>query len=99
MNKWSYLAFWFGLCAAYGAWAATAPATGDCASKAVSKTGKPLYGAAKAASIKKCESANKPADTAPAKGSQQDKMAACNKEAKGKKGVERKDFMKECLAK
>ena len=27
----------------------------DCEAKAVSKDGKPLYGAAKAASIKKCE--------------------------------------------
>ncbi len=29
---------------------------------------------------------------------QQDKMKACNAEAKGKKGDERKAFMKECLA-
>jgi len=32
-----------------------APAAPDCAAKAVSKDGKPLYGAAKDASIKKCE--------------------------------------------
>jgi hypothetical protein len=30
----------------------------DCEAKAVSKDGKPLYGAAKAASIKKCEGGN-----------------------------------------
>lgn len=35
--------------------AADAPAAGGCAAKAVSKDGKPLAGAAKAASIKKCE--------------------------------------------
>ena len=32
-------------------------------------------------------------------GPQQDKMKACNAEAKGKKGAERKAFMKECLGK
>ena len=31
-------------------------------------------------------------------GSQQDKMKACNAEAVGKKGDERKAFMKECLS-
>ena len=29
---------------------------------------------------------------------QQEKMAACNKEATGKKGDERKTFMKECIS-
>jgi hypothetical protein len=29
--------------------------------------------------------------------SQQDKMKACNKQASGKKGDERKQFMSECL--
>lgn len=39
------------------------------------------------------------AASAPAKGksAQQEKMAACNKDATGKKGDERKAFMKECL--
>jgi hypothetical protein len=32
------------------------------------------------------------------KPSQQTKMATCNKEAEGKKGDERKAFMKECLS-
>jgi hypothetical protein len=38
------------------------------------------------------------ADPAPAKNSQQSKMATCNKEAEGKKGDERKAFMKTCLS-
>ena len=39
------------------------------------------------------------ADPAPAeKTPQQNKMAMCNKEADGKKGDERKAFMKECLS-
>lgn len=42
----------------------------------------------------------KPAEPAPAEkpaSAQQNKMAACNKEADGKKGDERKKFMSECL--
>ncbi len=35
---------------------------------------------------------------APAKTAQQSKMASCNKDATGKKGDERKTFMKECLS-
>jgi uncharacterized protein (DUF1501 family) len=39
------------------------------------------------------------ADPAPAeKTPQQNKMAMCNKDAEGKKGDERKAFMKECLS-
>jgi Spy/CpxP family protein refolding chaperone len=38
------------------------------------------------------------ADPAPAKNSQQSKMTTCNKEAEGKKGDERKAFMKTCLS-
>lgn len=76
---------------------AAAPAAGDCEAKAVSKAGKPLAGAAKAAFMKKCERENKPA--AGAKTAQQEKMKTCNTEAKGKKGAERKAFMKECLSK
>ena len=38
------------------------------------------------------------ADPAPAKNSQQTKMATCNADATGKKGDERKAFMKECLS-
>jgi len=43
-----------------------------------------------------------PAATAPAepvKISQQEKMRLCSKQATGKKGAERKDFMKTCLSK
>jgi hypothetical protein len=36
---------------------------------------------------------------APAKVSQQDKMRLCSKQATGKKGAERKAFMKGCLSK
>ena len=40
------------------------------------------------------------AEAAPtAKATQQEKMKACNKEATGKKGADRKAFMKECLSK
>jgi hypothetical protein len=35
---------------------------------------------------------------APAKTAQQTKMGTCNKDAEGKKGDERKAFMKECLS-
>ncbi|EJL80489.1 psiF repeat containing protein [Polaromonas sp. CF318] len=38
------------------------------------------------------------AQDAPAKTAQQTKMGACNKDAEGKKGDERKAFMKECLS-
>jgi hypothetical protein len=43
----------------------------------------------------------KPAAAAasPAKSAQQQKMAQCNKDAVGKKGDERKAFMKSCLSK
>jgi len=44
---------------------ATKPAAASgCEAKAVSKDGKPLHGAAKASSIKKCEGAGKPAEAA-----------------------------------
>jgi hypothetical protein len=39
------------------------------------------------------------AQAAPVKISQQDKMKICAKEATGKKGAERKAFMKSCLSK
>jgi hypothetical protein len=100
MNK-RMLVILVALFTTHGAWAETASAAAsNCAAKAVSKTGKPLYGAAKAASIKKCEAAaNKTAVAAPDKGSQQSRMVSCNKDATGKKGAERKTFMAECLTK
>jgi hypothetical protein len=39
-----------------------------------------------------------PAADASARPTQQNKMKTCNAEAKGKKGDERKAFMKECLS-
>lgn len=42
--------------------------------------------------------ADAPAADATAKTPQQNKMGLCNKEAVGKKGDERKAFMKECLS-
>ena len=78
--------------------AAVAPApAGGCEAQAVSKAGKPLHGAAKAAFMKKCNKGN-PAP-ATGKAAQQEKMKACNAGAKGKKGAERKAFMKDCLSK
>jgi hypothetical protein len=50
--------------------------------------------------MKECLS-NKPAAAAPVadgKTAQQSKMKTCNADAKGKKGDERKAFMKECLS-
>lgn len=71
----------------------------SCEAKAVSKDGKPLAGAAKAASIKKCEREAAGTEEKPGKTAQQGKMKTCNKEAEGKKGDERKKFMSECLKK
>jgi len=72
----------------------------DCEARALSKDGKPLYGAAKDAFIKKCLRDNPSAAPVAAKGTQQDKMKACNAQAKAKelKGDARKAFMKECLS-
>ncbi len=78
---------------------APAPAGDTCEAKAIDKNGKPLAGAAKAASIKKCERESKAAEAKTAKTAQQEKMKTCNKEATGKKGDERKKFMSECLKK
>ena len=39
-----------------------------------------------------------PEAAAPAKSAQQNKMVTCNADASGKKGDERKTFMKECLS-
>jgi len=40
-----------------------------------------------------------PPAAVPVQVSQQDKMRLCSKQATGKKGAERKDFMKTCLSK
>ncbi len=72
--------------------AAAAPAASDCEAKAIDKNGKPLAGAAKTASIKKCESA--------AKGSA-DAGAGCESKAISKAGkplagAAKTAFMKKC---
>lgn len=93
--------------------AAANAASGDCEAKAVSKSGKPLAGAAKSAFVKKCmqDSANAQPQPKPevkpevkpapeAKGgptTQQNKMKECAEQGKGKKGDDYKTFMKTCL--
>ena len=67
-----------------------ASAASDCEAKALSKDGKPLAGAAKASSIKKCESENKaPSGCA-------DK--AVDKNGKALAGAAKNSFMKKCEA-
>ncbi|NVO05020.1 MAG: hypothetical protein HXX19_03260 [Rhodoferax sp.] len=67
-----------------------AAAATDCEAKAVSKDGKPLAGAAKASSIKKCELATKaPSGCA-------DK--AIDKNGKALAGAAKNSFMKKCEA-
>lgn len=67
-----------------------ASAASDCEAKALSKDGKPLAGAAKAASIKKCEMASKaPSGCA-------DK--AIDKNGKPLAGAAKNSFMKKCEA-
>jgi hypothetical protein len=54
---------------------------------------------AKPKSARPQSAATTPAPAAPVVVSQQDKMRLCSKQATGKKGAERKDFMKTCLSK
>lgn len=72
--------------------ATAAPAASDCEAKAVSKSGKPLTGAAKAASIKKCEMGSK---TAAPSGCEE---KAVDKNGKPLHGAAKKSFMKKCEA-
>ena len=73
--------------------AAAAPVTSsNCEAQAVDKNGKPLSGAAKASSIKKCESGNKG-----------NASATCEAKAVGKNGkplagAAKTSFMKKCEA-
>ncbi|MCF8211402.1 MAG: hypothetical protein K9K38_18660 [Rhodoferax sp.] len=68
-----------------------AHAASDCEAKAVSKDGKPLAGAAKAASIKKCEAESKvPASACAEK--------AVDKNGKALAGAAKNAFMKKCEA-
>ena len=72
--------------------AQAATAASDCESKAVSKAGKPLAGAAKASFIKKCE--------ADAKGGAGSGCAekAMSKDGKPLAGAAKTSFMKKCEA-
>jgi hypothetical protein len=74
--------------------APTASTSSDCASKAVSKAGKPLAGAAKASFMKKCE-----ADAKTAMGSGSGCEAkAVSKAGKPLYGAAKASFMKKCEA-
>lgn len=88
-----------------------AAAASDCEAKAVSKSGKPLHGAAKAASIKKCEGAGgtaaaaKPAVKPAAEAAKPAAAMAsgCAEKAVGKNGkplagAAKTTFMKKCEA-
>lgn len=83
------LAFTFGV---HAAPAEEAGKPASCEEKAVDKNGKPLAGAAKAASIKKCEGDAKPASA-----------GGCEEKAVGKNGKKlagaaKTAFMKKCAA-
>ena len=69
-------------------------AASDCEAKAVSKAGKPLTGAAKAASIKKCEGAGKPAEASKSGCAEK----AVSKAGKPLAGAAKTTFMKKCEA-
>jgi hypothetical protein len=62
-----------------------------------SQAAEPAKAAAPAAVASQAQATAAPA-TAAEKTPQQSKMATCNKDAEGKKGDERKDFMKNCLS-
>jgi hypothetical protein len=68
----------------------TAHAASDCEAKALSKDGKPLAGAAKAASIKKCQAEAKPVETCTDK--------ALDKNGKPLAGAAKDSFIKKCEA-
>ncbi|GLR26759.1 MULTISPECIES: hypothetical protein [Limnobacter] len=67
--------------------AAPAASQSTCEAKAVSKTGKPLTGAAKASSIKKCEAMEKKTSCA---------EKAVDKNGKKLAGAAKNSFMKKC---
>ncbi len=72
--------------------AATAPMASDCEAKAIGKNGKPLTGAAKNSSIKKCEGGTKTA--APSTCAEK----AVGKNGKPLAGAAKTSFMKKCEA-
>ena len=71
--------------------AAYANPAGDCEAKAVSKDGKPLAGAAKAAFIKKCEGGSSAAQAAC-------EAKAVSKDGKPLAGAAKASSIKKCLA-
>jgi hypothetical protein len=78
------------LIAAIALSASVTHAASDCEAKAVSKDGKPLAGAAKAASIKKCEAGVNVAPSCADK--------AVDKNGKPLAGAAKDSFMKKCEA-
>lgn len=71
---------------------AQAPAAADCEAKALSKDGKPLVGAAKAAFVKKCMGGGVPRSAA-----QSDcESKAVSKDGKPLHGAAKAAFMKKC---
>jgi hypothetical protein len=70
--------------------APAAHAASDCEAKALSKDGKPLYGASKAAFVKKCESESGAAPSCADK--------AIDKNGKALAGAAKTAFMKKCEA-
>jgi hypothetical protein len=78
-----YLAVLIGLCACQAAYAADAPAAPKAKTQSTAKNTDANAAAGQA--------------TKPILMSQQDRMRMCSKQATGKKGAERKTFMKSCL--
>lgn len=72
---------------------AATPAASECSAKAVSKTGKPLAGAAKAAFMKKCE-----ADSGGAAAPSGCEDKAVSKAGKPLAGAAKTAFLKKCEA-
>jgi hypothetical protein len=70
---------------------AAAPVASDCEAKAVSKDGKPLSGAAKASSIKKCEASKAP-------GASSCEAKAIDKNGKPLSGAAKASSIKKCEA-
>lgn len=71
-----------------------AQAASDCEAKAIDKNGKPLSGAAKAASIKKCEGKTNDAKAVDVKS--QCEAEAVGKDGKPLSGAAKTMFMKRC---
>lgn len=83
--------------------AAMPAAASDCEAKALSKAGKPLHGAAKAASIRKCMGGAKPMPMKAAQPAAAATASGCAEKALSKAGkplagAARATFMKKCEA-